>query len=197
MIVPPERFLGERDRGAYLHAVKCVTIHTDGACEGNPGPGGWAAVLEYAGQRKEISGGATATTNNRMELMAAIAGLRALREHCEVLLYTDSVYVKSGISQWVAGWKRSGWKTADKAPVKNKDLWMELDALAAKHTVTWQWLKGHAGHTENERCDELARAAITGIRKLHTREQLNQFLLEFKATLTGVGPEQAAQGLLV
>ena len=160
--------------------MKVVTIHTDGACEGNPGPGGWAAVLEYAGQRREISGGAPATTNNRMELMAAIEGLRALRDRCEVILYTDSVYVRDGISKWVAGWKRKGWQTADKSPVKNKDLWMELDTLAAKHAVTWKWLKGHAGHVENEKCDGLARAAIVTLRGKFSKAELKESLRAFK-----------------
>lgn len=171
--------------------MKRVTIHTDGACEGNPGPGGWAAVLEYAGQRKEVSGGAPATTNNRMELAAAIEGLRALRERCEVVLLTDSVYLRDGISKWVAGWKRKGWRTAEKAPVKNKDLWMELDAVAAKHAVTWKWLKGHAGHAENERCDELARGAIVSLRKQFTAGQLKEALEAFKAEQT----RQAEAGL--
>jgi ribonuclease HI len=160
--------------------VKCVTIHCDGACEGNPGPGGWAAVLEYGGQRKEISGSEPATTNNRMELTAAIEGLRALRDRCEVQFFTDSEYVQAGITKGVPYWKRNHWRTAGKSPVKNKDLWIELDRLASGHTIVWKWLKGHAGHTENERCDLLARSAIVELRKKYSREQLATFLNEFK-----------------
>lgn len=166
---------------ANVSPVKCVTIHSDGACEGNPGPGGWAAVLEYGVQRKEISGGAPATTNNRMELTGAIEALRALRERCEVQFFTDSKYVKAGITKGVSFWKRNGWRTSAKSPVKNKDLWVELDRLAAEHSVTWNWVKGHAGHAGNERCDLLARAAITALRKQHSRDQLATLLAEFKA----------------
>ena len=158
-----------------------VTVYTDGACSGNPGPGGWAAVLEYGGQRREISGGEPATTNNRMELMGAIEGLRALKEKCAVEFFTDSEYLRVGITEWVPGWKRRGWKTAGKTPVKNKELWVELDELAAKHSVTWKWLKGHAGHLENERCDLLARTAIADIQKTFTKEQLKGKLAEFKS----------------
>ncbi len=161
--------------------VKRVTIHCDGACEGNPGPGGWAAVLEYGQQRKEISGAEPATTNNRMELTAAIEGLRALRERCEVQFFTDSEYVQAGITKGVPYWKRNHWRTAGKSPVKNKDLWMELDQLASSQVITWNWLKGHAGHTENERCDLLARTAIADLRKTYSREQLAAALDEFKA----------------
>jgi ribonuclease HI len=137
-----------------------VEIWTDGACSGNPGPGGWGAILRAKGVEKELSGAEAATTNNRMELMAAIAALEALSKPCAVSLTTDSVYVKDGLTKWIHGWKRNGWKTADKKPVKNEDLWKRLDAAAARHKVAWHWVKGHAGHAENERADALARAAI-------------------------------------
>jgi ribonuclease HI len=143
-----------------LRGVKRVTIHSDGACRGNPGPGGWAVVLTHAGRSKERSGGEPHTTNNRMELRAAIEGLRALREPCEVEFFTDSQYLRQGITSWIAGWKRRGWKTLKDEPVKNADLWTELDAAAHGHTVRWRWVKGHAGQPENERCDALARAAV-------------------------------------
>jgi ribonuclease HI len=142
-----------------------VEIWTDGACSGNPGPGGWGAILRAAGgAEKELSGGEKATTNNRMELMAAIAALEALTKPCRVSLTTDSQYVREGVTKWIHGWKRNGWKTADKKPVKNEDLWKRLDAAQARHTVAWHWVKGHAGHVENERADALARAAIAGLR---------------------------------
>ena len=163
--------------------VKCVIIHTDGACEGNPGPGGWAALLEYGSQKKEISGAVPATTNNRMELTAAIQALRALRQKCEVQLFTDSEYLRNGIMHWIPGWKRSNWRTSGKTPVKNKDLWVELDALSTEHKVNWQWVKGHAGHSGNERCDELARTAIDALRKSLSREQLAVHLNQFKASI--------------
>ena len=137
-----------------------MEIFTDGACRGNPGPGGWGAILRYGAVEKELSGGEAQTTNNRMELMAAIAGLEALKRPCQVKLYTDSQYVLGGITQWVAGWKLRNWRTADKKPVKNADLWRRLDALAAQHEIEWRWVKGHAGHPENERADALARAAV-------------------------------------
>lgn len=137
-----------------------VKIYTDGACSGNPGPGGWGAVLRYGAHEKELSGGARDTTNNRMEMMAVIESLRHLTRACEVDVYTDSVYVKDGLEKWLSGWKARGWKTADKKPVKNQDLWEELDAQMARHTVRLHWVKGHAGHPENERADALARAAI-------------------------------------
>jgi len=137
-----------------------VTIHTDGACSGNPGPGGWGALLEWRGTEKELSGAEAETTNNRMELMAAIAALEALKRSSRVRLVTDSVYVRDGVTKWIHGWKRNGWKTAAKKPVKNEDLWRRLDEAADRHDVTWEWVKGHAGHPENERADALARAAI-------------------------------------
>jgi ribonuclease HI len=139
---------------------KSVVIYTDGACSGNPGPGGWGAVLMYGDTRKEISGGEAETTNNRMELMAAIAALNSLKAACDVALYTDSNYVKNGITTWVHDWKRRGWKTADKKPVKNQDLWEQLDAATQRHHVKWHWVKGHNGHPENERADALAREGI-------------------------------------
>lgn len=137
-----------------------VEIFTDGACSGNPGPGGWGAILRYGDTEKEMSGGDAATTNNRMELMAAIAALEALKRPSTVVLTTDSVYVRDGIAKWITNWKRNGWKTAAKKPVKNEDLWRRLDDARAPHDVDWRWIKGHAGHAENERCDALARAAI-------------------------------------
>ena len=137
-----------------------ILIYSDGACSGNPGPGGWGAVLISGKHRKEISGGEVLTTNNRMELLAAISALDALKKRSAVALYTDSAYVKNGITGWVHGWKKNGWRTADKKPVKNVELWQALDALRNKHDVEWHWLKGHAGHPENERADELARQAM-------------------------------------
>ncbi len=137
-------------------------VYTDGACSGNPGPGGWGAVLGWQGKTREISGGAAATTNNRMELMAAIAALESLTRPVTVRIHTDSTYVKDGITQWIHRWKRNGWKTANKKPVKNEDLWRRLDAALARHDVSWHWVKGHAGHPGNERADALARAAVPG-----------------------------------
>ncbi len=137
-----------------------VEIFTDGACSGNPGPGGWAAILRYRGVEKELSGYEPATTNNRMEMTAALAGLEALKRPCRVRLYSDSQYLRDGITKWIHGWKLRGWRTADKKPVKNVDLWQLLDLAAAPHQVAWEWVRGHAGHPENERADTLARAAI-------------------------------------
>lgn len=147
----------------YTYPMKKVTIYTDGACSGNPGPGGWGAVLIHGKERRELAGGARQTTNNRMELTAAIEALRALREPCEVDLYTDSIYLKNGITEWLPNWKRNGWKRRSGKrllPVKNEDLWRVLDQLVAKHRVRFHWVEGHAGNEENERCDQLARAAI-------------------------------------
>jgi len=141
---------------------KAVEIFTDGACRGNPGPGGWGAVLRYRGHEKLLSGRASDTTNNRMELTAAIEALEALRQPCRVRLVTDSTYVKNGITQWIAGWKRRDWKTADRKPVKNSDLWRRLVRAASPHEVEWVWVRGHAGHEGNERADALARSAIEG-----------------------------------
>jgi ribonuclease HI len=140
--------------------LKTVTIYTDGACRGNPGPGGWGALLHWNGHDKKLSGGETLTTNNRMELMAAIAALESLREACAVTLYTDSVYVKQGLNEWLPGWKARGWRTADKKPVKNQDLWQRLDAAAARHQVDWHWVKGHAGNPGNEAADRLANEGL-------------------------------------
>ena len=139
-----------------------VTVYTDGSCIGNPGPGGYAAILKRGSKRHELAGGDPKTTNNRMELLATITALNALKDACEVDLYTDSKYVMDGISKWIFGWKKNGWKTADKKPVKNADLWVILDDLARQHHVDWRWVKGHAGHPENERADQLASdAAMT------------------------------------
>ena len=137
-----------------------VEIFTDGACSGNPGPGGWGAILRYKGVEKELSGGEAATTNNRMEMMAAIVALETLSRPCALTLYTDSQYVMKGMTEWLRGWKARGWKTADNKPVKNDDLWKRLDAACARHKVDWRWVKGHAGHPENERADQLARDGI-------------------------------------
>ncbi len=139
---------------------KLVEIYTDGACSGNPGPGGWGAVLRHGDAEKELQGWSSLTTNNRMELLAAIRALEALRYPCKVVLYTDSQYLKNGITKWLANWRKNGWRTAGRKPVKNQDLWMELDRLASLHDVEWRWLRGHAGHRENERADRLAREAI-------------------------------------
>jgi ribonuclease HI len=137
-----------------------VIIHTDGACSGNPGPGGWGVVMDWNGTRKELKGGEALTTNNRMELMAAIEALNALTRACKVEMHVDSVYVKDGISKWIHGWKKNGWKTADKKPVKNVELWQALDEAIKRHEITWHWVKGHVGHPENERADELAREGM-------------------------------------
>ena len=138
--------------------MKSVEIHTDGACLGNPGPGGWAALLRHGDVERELAGGETPTTNNRMELLAAIMALEALRQPCRVVLSTDSQYVQKGIAEWLPNWVRRGWKTAGGTPVKNQDLWQRLHAAAAPHRIEWKWVKGHAGHVENERVDRLARA---------------------------------------
>ena len=142
-----------------------VLIYTDGACSGNPGPGGWGAVLLSGGHERELSGADPQTTNNRMELMAAIRALEALKRPCKVDLHTDSQYVRQGITEWLPGWKARGWKTADKKPVKNDDLWRRLDEARLRHEVKWHWVKGHAGHPLNERADGLARAAIKTLRE--------------------------------
>ena len=141
-----------------------VEIFTDGACSGNPGPGGWGAILRVANRERELSGGDPATTNNRMELMAAIMALEALKRPCKVRLLTDSNYVRDGVTKWIHGWKKNGWRTADKKPVKNVELWQRLDAARAPHRVDWIWVKGHSGHAENERADQLARGEIEKLR---------------------------------
>ena len=141
-----------------------VTIYTDGACSGNPGPGGWGAILVHGQNRKELYGGEFETTNNRMELRAAIEALNALKRPCNVDLYTDSVYVRDGITKWIEGWQRNGWRTSAKKPVKNAELWPDLQAALKPHDIDWHWVKGHAGHPENERADELARQGMAPYR---------------------------------
>ena len=145
-------------------ALSHVIIHTDGGASPNPGPGGWAAILTFGDHEKELKGGEADTTNNRMELMAAISALEALKRPCRVDLHTDSQYLQQGISQWIHNWKRNGWKTADKKPVKNGELWQRLDAAVQRHTVRWHWVKGHAGHEHNERADRLVGEAIAEIK---------------------------------
>lgn len=140
--------------------AKHIEIYTDGACSGNPGPGGWGALLLYGKHEKELSGYEEETTNNRMEMTAVIEALKAIKHHCKIDLYTDSTYVKDGVEKWLEGWKARNWKTASKKPVKNQDLWQELDQILTQHDISWHWVKGHSGHAENERVDTLARNAI-------------------------------------
>ena len=142
---------------------KTVSLYTDGACKGNPGKGGWGVLMRYGSHEKELFGGEAHTTNNRMELTAIIQGLAALKRPCAVVIYTDSQYVKNGMEQWIHGWKKNGWKTASKQPVKNEDLWQQLDRLAVQHQIQWQWVRGHAGHTENERADALANQGVASV----------------------------------
>ena len=160
--------------------MKKVIIFSVGGCHGNPGPGAWAAVLQYGKHVREITGGIAATTNNRMELMAAIESLNLLKETCDIDFHTDSEYVRNGITQWLAGWKRNGWRTAAKKPVKNADLWQQLDAANARHTVRWHWVKGHAGNDLNERCDELVQEAIAKVKDSHSSAELASALKVFK-----------------
>lgn len=141
-------------------AGQVVRIFTDGACKGNPGPGGWGALMQWNGHERELFGGEASTTNNRMELLAVISALEALSRPCRLEVYTDSQYVQKGISEWISGWKRRGWKTADKKPVKNVDLWLRLDQLAGLHEMSWHWVRGHDGHPENERADALANRGV-------------------------------------
>lgn len=152
---------------------EAVEMFSDGACLGNPGPGGWAVILRWRGAEKALSGGELATTNNRMELTAAIEGLAALKRSTSVRFYTDSLYVRDGITRWINGWKRNGWRTADKKPVKNVDLWTRLDALIGQHRIEWHWVRGHSGHPENERADALARAAAEVVRDGVRRDRLD------------------------
>ena len=142
---------------------KTVTLYTDGACKGNPGKGGWGVLMRYGSHEKELFGGEAHTTNNRMELTAIIQGLAALKRPCAVVIYTDSQYVKNGMEKWIHGWKKNGWKPASKQPVKNEDLWQQLDRLAAQHQIQWQWVRGHAGHAENERADALANQGVASV----------------------------------
>lgn len=155
--MPPDE--GTRERHEEASAPALVELFTDGACLGNPGPGGWGVILRWRSHEKELSGGEPLTTNNRMELRAAIEGLAALKRPSTVRLHTNSTYVRDGITRWITGWKRSGWRTADRKPVKNADLWQRLDEVQTPHQVDWQWVRGHAGHPENERADALASAA--------------------------------------
>ena len=152
-----------------MNESKQIQVYTDGSCLGNPGPGGYGALLIYKGHRKELSQGFTLTTNNRMELLGAIEALASLSESCQVILTTDSQYVRQGITQWIHGWKKKGWKTANRQPVKNVDLWQRLDNLNQQHQVEWRWVKGHSGHPENERVDDLAREAAEGSRLLEDK----------------------------
>ena len=149
-----------------------VIIHTDGACSGNPGPGGWGAVLQYNGTIKELKGGETLTTNNRMELTAATEALNALKRPCQVELHTDSTYVKDGLTKWIFGWKKNGWKTADKKPVKNVELWQALDLAVARHKIDWRWVKGHAGDEWNERADELANEGMAPFKPKRAEKEM-------------------------
>jgi len=151
---------------------KRVAIHTDGACAGNPGPGGWGALLDYNGTIKELCGGEAETTNNRMELKAAIEALNALKRPCQVEMHVDSQYVKDGITKWIHGWQKNGWKTADKKPVKNVELWQALAEAIKRHDMSWHWVKGHAGHAENERADELARQGMAPYKKSATKRDV-------------------------
>lgn len=166
--------------------MKRVTIYSDGACEGNPGPGGWAAVLSYGEKKKEIAGAELATTNNRMELRAAIEALSALKEPCIVDFFTDSEYVRNGITKWIHGWKRKGWKKK----IKNQDLWKALDACASKHAVTWHWVRGHTGNPMNERCDVLAVAEIARLRAARPKAELKAALEKFKAEQAAADAEE-------
>ena len=156
----PNNLVSTPSSSGTSRRFKAVEIFTDGACSRNPGPGGWGAILRYGDREKEISGFRNNTTNNQMEMTAVIEALKMLKEPCSITIHTDSQYLKNGITLWIHNWKRNGWRTSDKLPVKNRELWEALDALSQKHTIKWQWVRGHAGHPENERCDELARMEI-------------------------------------
>jgi ribonuclease HI len=182
--VPRATILRAASPSRYNRVIlKKVTIHTDGACEGNPGPGGWAAILEYGAVRKEISGGVIATTNNRMELTAALEALTRLKERCAVDLFTDSEYLRNGITKWIYGWKAKGWK---KGTIKNIDLWKALDGAASRHQVAWHWVRGHAGHPLNERCDVLAVQEAQKFRQSHTNAERKAARAAFVAERVGV-----------
>ena len=176
-----------RASGRSVERMQTVVIHSDGACHGNPGPGGWAAVLACGPHVRELKGAVPATTNNRMELQAAIEAFAALKRPCRVEFHTDSNYLKNGVTTWLAGWKRNGWRTKSKAPVKNTDLWRQLDATVASHNVTWCWVKGHAGHQGNERCDQLATEAIEALEKQYSKDQLKSALREFNQSVDSAG----------
>ncbi len=162
-----------------MMTLQKVVVFTDGGCHGNPGPGGWAAVLTCGPHRRELSGGVPATTNNRMELQAAIEAFNILIKPCAVEVHTDSNYVRDGITKWLTGWKRNGWRTKTKEPVKNEDLWRQLDEAASRHQVVWHWVKGHAGDAGNERCDQLAQLAIAAVKAKHTKAELKAGLAKF------------------
>jgi ribonuclease HI len=164
--------------------MNSVIIYTDGGCEGNPGPGGWGAVVRCGDVVREIAGGELATTNNRMEMRAAIESLASLEMRSEVCIFTDSQYLKNGITQWISGWKRKGWVTSTKEPVKNVDLWKQLDALVVQHRVTWKWVKGHAGNADNERCDGLAGREIKKLKQQHSKAVRQEALVVFKTPAT-------------
>jgi ribonuclease HI len=167
---------------AEPNCSKQVTIHTDGACDGNPGPGGWAALLRFGTHVRELTGGEPATTNNRMELQAAISALTALKAPCDVNLFTDSEYLRQGITEWMSLWRANNWKTAERKAVKNEDLWRQLYEGSSRHKVSWQWVKGHAGQADNERCDQLAGFQITKIRRNYTPQKLADLRESFVAS---------------
>jgi ribonuclease HI len=171
--------------------MKKVVIHSDGGCHGNPGPGGWAATLAHGPHLREISGGDPATTNNRMELLAAIEALKTLKEACHVEFHTDSTYLKNGVTSWMTTWKRNGWRTTAKKPVKNEDLWRALDEVTPIHRVEWKWVKGHSGQEGNERCDQLANEEIAKIKAAYSTDQLQEFLAVFILKSETVVTEEA------
>lgn len=173
--------------------MKRITIYTDGACEGNPGPGGWAAVLQYGEHKKEISGAELATTNNRMELTAALEALQAVKEPCHIEFYTDSEYLKNGVTIWSKAWKRKNWKKAGK-DIKNADLWKPLDAAASRHTIRWNWVRGHSGNALNERCDQLAVAEVAKLRSKYTKADIKAARARFVAEREEM-PERASPAL--